>query len=96
MTSGELTITNISASGLGQGSPGEDLTKTNPYVLFEIGSESHKTKKEKKVSSEVSWDDDTVTLKHTSGDVLSVSGRGRWQHLCAGGYKVDHSDSSCG
>ena len=82
---GELTISDISATGLGQSSPDDDVSKTSPYVLFEIGNEEHKTKKEKKVGSEVSWDGETITIKSKSGDSLAVS----HATLCSSSYLYD-------
>ena len=71
-SSGGLTISDISASGLGQNDVGEDVSKHNPYVVFELGSEEHKTKKEKKAGPEVSWDE-SFTFKSNSAESLTVT-----------------------
>ena len=72
MSSGELTITNIEAFSLGKSQADDDVSKTTPYVLLEIGKDDHKTKKEKKPGSEVSWEGESIVLKTASGDSLSV------------------------
>lgn len=69
----ELTISDISASGLGLSSPDDEVHKTSPYVLFELAGEEHKTKKEKKAGAEVSWEGETVGLKPKAGESLAVS-----------------------
>ena len=72
MSAGELTISDIAATGLGQSSPDDEVHKTSPYVLFESGSEEHKTKKETTAVDEVSWDGETLTIKPRAGESLAV------------------------
>lgn len=75
MATNELTITNISASGLGQSSPDEDVSKHNPYVVFQVGNQEHKTKGIRKAGTEVSWEGETISLHTGSGDILTVSAK---------------------
>ncbi|KAK9810605.1 hypothetical protein WJX73_003857 [Symbiochloris irregularis] len=73
MSSDLLTISDISASGLGQSSPDDDVSKHTPYVEFTFGQEEKKTASVKKAATEVSWDKDTVSFSKSVGDVLTAA-----------------------